>query len=92
MAAAYIVFRNSDPSFAQTLLRHSKKVHALVFYITEMTANMWNVLLQLFEFADKFQVMYHESVPQVANFYRSYSGFDVISFKQRLIERKLYDV
>lgn len=55
LAAASIIFQDSDPTYASTCLSHAK---------------------QLFTFADKFRGKYSDSVPQVQNYYKSWSGYE----------------
>ncbi len=54
LAAASIVFADSDPSYSQTLLEHA---------------------LQLYNFGDTYRGSYHESIPEAASYYKSWSGF-----------------
>jgi len=54
MAATSIVFRETNPGYADELVSHAK---------------------DLFNFADKYRGTYDQSIPNAANFYRSYSGY-----------------
>ena len=54
LAAASILFTQSDPSYAQTLLEHAR---------------------ELYSFAHTYQGTYTDSIPEVASFYNSFSGF-----------------
>jgi endoglucanase len=54
MAASSMVFRPTDPAYADTLLTHAR---------------------QLYAFADTVRRTYHECIPDVTSFYRSWSGY-----------------
>jgi len=54
LAAASIVFADTDPTYAQTLLQHALELH---------------------DFADQHRGLYHETITEVASFYRSWSGY-----------------
>lgn len=54
MAAASIVFKDSDPGYHDALVLHAT---------------------QLFQFADRERGKYSDSVPEAADFYKSYSGY-----------------
>lgn len=54
LAAASMVFADTDPSYAATCLEASR---------------------DLFDFADQYRLMYHESIVDAANFYKSFNGF-----------------
>ncbi|KAF0310070.1 Endoglucanase E-4 [Amphibalanus amphitrite] len=54
LAAASLVFRRSDPTYADLLLTHAA---------------------QLYQFADQYRGLYHDSIADAAQFYRSWSGF-----------------
>lgn len=54
MAAASIVFQESDPGYHDALILHAT---------------------QLFQFADQHRGTYSDSVPEAAQFYKSYSGY-----------------
>ena len=55
LAAASIAFKQTDPSYASTLLQHAK---------------------ELYEFADTYRGKYTDSIPNAAQFYNSFSGFN----------------
>ena len=54
LAAASMVFRASNPVYADTLLANARK---------------------LYQFADTYRGIYSESIPEAANFYKSWSGY-----------------
>ena len=54
LAAASIVFSESDPDYAQQCVDHARELHS---------------------FADQHQGLYHETIENVAPFYRSWSGY-----------------
>ncbi|MGD9200536.1 MAG: glycoside hydrolase family 9 protein [Chitinispirillia bacterium] len=54
LASSSILFRGTDPSYADNLLKHAK---------------------ELFDFADKYRGMYHESITDATAFYKSWSGY-----------------
>ncbi|WP_051476053.1 glycoside hydrolase family 9 protein [Aquimarina megaterium] len=54
LAAASIVFKDSDPTYSATLLSHAE---------------------QLYDFADKHRGDYSISIPDVQQYYKSWSGF-----------------
>ncbi|CAL4104842.1 unnamed protein product, partial [Meganyctiphanes norvegica] len=54
-SAAYMLFKDSDPTYAATCLDHAKS---------------------LYKFADEHRAKYTDSIPEAANFYQSWGGYN----------------
>ncbi len=54
LASASIVFRDSDPDYADEMLQHAR---------------------ELYQFADQYRGVYSQSIPDAAQFYNSFSGY-----------------
>lgn len=85
LAAASIVFKDSDPAYSKKLLNTATKVRPLiiiiVFFIacSKKSQNFFGIIyVQVFDFADRYKGAYSDSLGSVVcPFYCSYSGYHV---------------
>lgn len=87
LAAASIVFKDSDPSYSAKLLHTAMKVNILTNYIHCLPVlcfihlinkQLLFTMMQVFDFADRHRGSYSDSLNSVVcPFYCSYSGYNV---------------
>ncbi|RWW88649.1 hypothetical protein BHE74_00002467, partial [Ensete ventricosum] len=85
MAAASLVFRETNPHYSHLLLHHAQQVatsttsirtsHRLPCTITFLKMTIICLGMQLFAFGDKYRGKYDTSIPAVKSYYPSLSGY-----------------